>query len=464
GNDTLTGGAGNDTFITSAGTDTITDFASGDVVSLSDRHDLNWQTIQDGMTTDGTNVTVDLGGGDTLVFADPDHALTHEDFGIAENGGDNTFIGGTGDDTLDGGTGNDTLRGAGGNDTLIGGDGTDTADYADAAGGVTVDLSQTGGQTVGGGLGIDTLSGIENLVGGSGNDRLSGDANGNLLTGADGHDTLSGGGGNDTLVSGAGYDIVDGGDGTDIAVFTGNAADYDVSIDGMTVMVKGGRGAATLTDIETIRFDDADYDVITRNLADGTGTTSMANTTSAAAVYNSRVAGLADGNYVVIWQDSYANNAADIKARIFDTDGNPQGSEFVVHVNGSHRENFPEITALENGGFAVAWRSSSTSDGDAVYSRSFDASGSATSADILLHSATFSNSPSDLKLAAASDGGYFVSYRRYPNTEIKKVTAAGSVSGFETNNGEFNADIALLENGNLAVVAFKSQSSGGSYT
>jgi Ca2+-binding RTX toxin-like protein len=90
--------------------------------------------------------------------------------------------------------------------------------YAEAAGGVTVNLTQTTAQNTGGD-GTDTLSGVENLIGSSHADTLTGDAGANLLSGLAGDDTLSGADGNDTLIGGAGSDILTGGAGSDTFVF-----------------------------------------------------------------------------------------------------------------------------------------------------------------------------------------------------------------------------------------------------
>jgi Ca2+-binding RTX toxin-like protein len=112
------------------------------------------------------------------------------------------LTGGGGDDVLTGGAGDDTLKGGPGNDRLTGGGGNDTASYSGVVG-VTVSLGVSGPQDTGG-AGTDTLAGIENLLGGSGDDRLSGDAGDNVL---------DGGGGNDRLDGGAGRDVLSGGDG-----------------------------------------------------------------------------------------------------------------------------------------------------------------------------------------------------------------------------------------------------------
>ena len=61
----------------------------------------------------------------------------------------------------------------------------------------------------------DTRSLIENAIGGSGNDAITGNATANGLTGGDGNDTLAGAAGNDVLEGGGGVDVEFGGDGND---------------------------------------------------------------------------------------------------------------------------------------------------------------------------------------------------------------------------------------------------------
>ena len=92
--------------------------------------------------------------------------------------------------------------------------------------------------------GTDTLSGIENVVGGSGNDTITGDANDNVITGSGGADTVVGGLGNDTFVAtaGDGNDRYDGGAGTDT---------YDVSAITTDVTVNLNQSKATGIDIGT---------------------------------------------------------------------------------------------------------------------------------------------------------------------------------------------------------------------
>ena len=164
---------------------------------------------------------------------------------LVGRGGNDQLYGGAGNNSLEGDKGNDLLNGGIGNDTLIGGPGNDTASYANAApdgargelvasgfGDVNVNLT-TGIAT--GAMGSDTLIGIENVIGGHGDDTLTGNAGRNVLSGGAGNDFLLGEGGNDVLLLAEGDDTAIGGAGNDrIVVGLGNAT------------IDGGTGTDTL--------------------------------------------------------------------------------------------------------------------------------------------------------------------------------------------------------------------------
>lgn len=109
-----------------------------------------------------------------------------------------TLVGNDGVSPLDGGLGNDALDGRGGADPLSGGPGVDAATYAQAPGGVSVDLSTAPG-TATGAAGNDTLDQVENLTGSPSPDTLVGSALANSITGLAGADTVSALGGADDV-------------------------------------------------------------------------------------------------------------------------------------------------------------------------------------------------------------------------------------------------------------------------
>ena len=171
-------------------------------------------------------------------------------------------------DYLAGMDGNDVLSGGAGADALDGGAGVDTADYASAAGGVTVFLG--GPQLNAGDAAGDSYVSIENVGGSAFADILGGDAGDNTIAGNGGNDwlfgsggtdALQGGSGNDVLDGGAGGDALDGGAGIDVASYRNAAA--GIRLDALSATGNLGDAAGdTLSNVENIwgtDFDDTIY-------------------------------------------------------------------------------------------------------------------------------------------------------------------------------------------------------------
>jgi Ca2+-binding RTX toxin-like protein len=219
--------AGGQTFTVNVGpeNEVVTGTAAGETLTGSDLDDtISGEDGNDNLDGRGGNDVLRGGlGDDTLIGGLGNDTLDGGD-------GNDSLLGGEGDDVLRGGNGNDTLEGAWGNDTLEGGDGNDFLDggagnntfdggagidyvfYANATGGVTVNLiSGTASRADGN----DTLIGIENVDGSRFSDTLTGDTGNNFFYGGGGDDVLSGGAGDDRLEGNDGDDTVDGGDGSD---------------------------------------------------------------------------------------------------------------------------------------------------------------------------------------------------------------------------------------------------------
>jgi hypothetical protein len=178
-----------------------------------------------------TAITVDGAGGNDLLSAQPalspvgQSALGPISLPVTMTGdaGNDTLIGGAFADNLSGGDGNDALFGSAGVDTLngdagddylegdagpdhlIGGDGTDTASWAPSTTPVTVTLD---GQPNDGAGGEGDDAEVENIIGGHGDDTLTGDANSNVIEGGDGSDLIDGGAGADQLFGEDGLDTI----------------------------------------------------------------------------------------------------------------------------------------------------------------------------------------------------------------------------------------------------------------
>lgn len=172
---------------------------------------------------------VNGGGGDDTINGDKGRdTLNGDDGNDTIHGGteDDVVSGGNGDDKLFGDDGNDLIKGDAGSDAIDGGTGFDTVDYSasraygtlrDYLSGATPDGVQVNLQTGTGGLGAagDTYVSIENVIGSSYRDKITGSDDDNVLSSGGGNDTVVGGAGNDTIDAGTGNDGIDGGDGKD---------------------------------------------------------------------------------------------------------------------------------------------------------------------------------------------------------------------------------------------------------
>lgn len=190
GDDILSGGAGNDRIYSGLGEDRIDGGADND--------SLYGEAGDDLLIGGSGNDIVDGGADDDVIFGDA---------------GNDTLIGGLGNDVIKGGADNDIfmVQSTGdGRDSYDGGDGIDTLDYS--ALNTAVNLTLKDGVTT---YQTDTIENIENVIGGSAADKLTGNSLDNVLTGNAGDDTLKGGAGNDILNGGGGLDNLDGGIGND---------------------------------------------------------------------------------------------------------------------------------------------------------------------------------------------------------------------------------------------------------
>ncbi|MFI6908613.1 calcium-binding protein [Nonomuraea sp. NPDC050394] len=191
---------------------------------------------------------IDVGDLDDIVNpTGPNHAL------IGLGAGNDVAYGypGSVGSLVSGGTGNDVIHSGPGRHTIDGGSGTDTVSYAARTAAVTVKLAACPCGEPGEN---DGLPGIENVTGGSGNDRLEGTAAANVLSGGAGEDTIMGWDGDDSVYGGIGNDFVSGVKGND-TVSGGSGddevfGDWDNDIlygDAGHDTVYGGPGANTVT-------------------------------------------------------------------------------------------------------------------------------------------------------------------------------------------------------------------------
>lgn len=158
--------------------------------------------------------------------------------------GNDVIVGGPGNDTINGFGGNDVICGLGGADNISDGPGADTVRGAGGNDTLTQPLALDSGDVLDGGLNVDTVryhlrsgdvtitlngvandgeagendqvsNSIENVVTGSGNDKITASAAANTVTGNNGDDVINGGDEKDVLRGLAGLDVINGGGGND---------------------------------------------------------------------------------------------------------------------------------------------------------------------------------------------------------------------------------------------------------
>lgn len=252
---TLVGGSGNDVLSGGTGADTILGAAPAGTPGLASGP----------------------AGNDTIDGKDGNDTLVGGDSGSVGGGpGNDTIVGGrstAATTVLHGGPDNDTLVSGPGNDDIFGDAGANTLAYASVVqgglnivdrgtDGVTATLpnqgqSATGGRT--GGPESDTIhDDIRTLVGGNGDDVLTGSDGNDTIVGAApagtpgvaagpaGNDTLNGGAGVDLLLAAEGNDTLSGGPGLDVFV-AGAGDDTILSRDDLPESPSCGAGVDAVT-------------------------------------------------------------------------------------------------------------------------------------------------------------------------------------------------------------------------
>lgn len=390
--------------------------------------------------------------------------------GAAGNAGNNTLVGTGGKDFIIGLAGNDSLAGGLGNNLLDGGTGTDTAVFGQTVANSTFAINQTNQLIVSGAGSVDTLIGIErgtfstdgsltirqgtaatdtlnagqapelflgfggidtvsynaannaitaNLATGvaSNGDRfvsienLTGSANADTLTGDASANVLTGGSGNDTLTGGVGNDTLSGGNGTDVAVFTGIAANYDFSATTVTDRV-GTDGTDTINSIETLRFNGANYNM----LSTARPAVSNYSETFASTSYTN-----ADGAWTTAWQETGDTG-----------DNNGNGT-----LNGNNTTNAGQIR-INNGRLEFDAGSNAANSNGAEIVRAINGMAGASSATLSYNYTSNFDTGETVNVLFAADG---VNFNQTVQT-INGSLATGAISNFVL-NGPFSSNAAI---------------------
>ncbi|MHC5351444.1 Ig-like domain-containing protein [Metapseudomonas furukawaii] len=144
------------------------------------------------------------------------------------------------------------------------------------------------------------------------------------------------------------------------------------------------------------------------------------NTATKGNQWQSCTTTLPDGNFVVIWQSQDAGNL-DVKAQLFNPEGMPIGQEFLVSTGMSARDQWqPSITTLADGSFIAVWQSAEgvNTIRSARYGYTYDEHGKVTGTVQLGSEQIVNPNPSSGTsvnlpfVTALDDGGYLVAWEK----------------------------------------------------
>lgn len=324
GDDTLKGGNGADQLFGGADNDRLNGGAGND--ALDGGTGIDWAEF-DG----GSSVNVDLTAG--TAFGQGTDTLTGIENVLGSSFNDR-IKGNAGNNHIMGGAGNDGIHATMGVDIYDGGLGARDAVYFRGQPGATASLAT-------GTYSFDannhgTMTGVEDLVGGTGNDTLTGDNGANILDGGAGNDTVAGGQGNDTIWGGAGSDILIADGGND--QLSGN-----YSFDGFgdyaadTFVIGTSAGTVTITDFK-LGVDKLDLSAF--NLGNGNYWTASASQSALTVatltltgqnqeVVTIKLNGIADGYHLTL-NDMIGGSTALIPPPPTFPDGNGQADVFTI--------------------------------------------------------------------------------------------------------------------------------------
>jgi hypothetical protein len=177
------------------------------------------------------------------------------------------------------------------------------------------------------------------------------------------------------------------------------------------------------------------------------------------------VAGLSNGEFVVVWESlgGQDGDRAGVFAQRYDPNSKPVGAEFQVNTYTTDNQSKPSVTGLASGGFVITW-SSTTQDGNGqgVYAQIYDVDGNAVGAEFQVN--TYITSTQDFpSIAGLTNGDFIITWESWvqdgDNVGIfaQRYDSNSNTIGTEfqvntyTTNGQQKPAVAALTDGEFVI-------------
>lgn len=189
----------------------------------------------------------------------------------------------------------------------------------------------------------------------------------------------------------------------------------------------------------------------------------LVNNEALDAQYTADIAAFPDGSFVICWVTNdiaQDGSSSAVKARLFDAEGNPVGSEFLVNSQTINRQDDPHVTVLDNGNFIVAWNDWGTTD---MKAQIFSPDGQKIGGEFRLNTSLSANQEYG-NVVALEGGGFVATWRTTDTTAdgsndavIARVFDSSGVGGSEflVNSAkagyQYNSSVTALADGGFVI-------------
>ncbi|MDQ2082928.1 VCBS domain-containing protein [Xanthobacteraceae bacterium Astr-EGSB] len=124
------------------------------------------------------------------------------------------------------------------------------------------------------------------------------------------------------------------------------------------------------------------------------------------------VTALSDGRFLVTWVTRNQISADDMFAQIYNADGTPSGSEFVVNATTGNYERFGAVTGLAGGGFVATYSANALDGSDyGIFGQRYDAAGARVGGEFQINNLVTAGNQHSTSVSELAGGGFVVTWQ-----------------------------------------------------